>query len=245
MDKAKQLLQVLGTSFEDVHADDLKTFATIGLPPHVNENNTTKLYRENRYKIPINQHAAYQFFSFLEREDDAGGSVITQLLQNYCHVDATARGPIDPYSFEHIYRSAQNLDLDDDAQEGIPGVFTGINNKDVLDVHVPLKLGPLQMEPELRDDVLAELEEQDQRRPPVDGLPTLVDEFERKIKREESADASARTEIPLPPSRARDVVMEMQKIRENRDRFKIEGRTGGVGIPVSICMFTFHNTCGR
>lgn len=36
--------------------------------------------------------------------------------------------------------------------------------------------------------------------------------------------------------------MEVQKIKENRDRFKIEGRTGGVGPGVSVTMFTFHNT---
>jgi len=36
--------------------------------------------------------------------------------------------------------------------------------------------------------------------------------------------------------------MEVQKVREYRDRYKIDGRTGGVGPAVSVCMFTFHNT---
>jgi len=36
--------------------------------------------------------------------------------------------------------------------------------------------------------------------------------------------------------------MEVQKIKENRDRFKIDGRTGGIGPQVSVCMFTLHNT---
>jgi transcription initiation factor TFIID subunit 5 len=101
------------------------------------------------------------------------------------------------------------------------------------------------MEPELREDVRAELEEEDHRHPPADGRPTLVEEFDERIKREESADAPSRADLPLPPSRARDVVMEMQKVRENRDRFQIEGRTGGIGIPVSACMFTVHNSLGR
>ncbi len=221
-------------------------FSTISQPSHVAENRTAKLYRENKYRIPLNQHVTGQLFSFLEREEEAGGAVITLLLQSYCLVDSTARGPIEPYSFEAIFRQVQNIDLDEvDVQEGIPGVFTGISNKDVLGVHKALKLGPLPMEPELRDDVRAELEELEKRHPPADGVPPLLDEFERKIKREDSADVPARAELPFPPSRARDVVMEMQKVRENRDRFKIEGRTGGVGIPVSACMFTFHNTCGR
>ena len=172
--------------------------------------------------------------------------MIGQVINEHCSIDQRSRGPIEHFSFEAIYRRTQNVDLDDaDAQEGIPGVFTGVPNKDVLDVTAPLKLGPLPMEPELRDDVRAELEDEDQRNPPVDGRPTLAEEFDRRIKREESADGPTRTDLPLPPSRARDVVMEMQKVRENRDRFQIEGRTGGVGVPVSACMFTFHNTLGR
>ncbi|ERT02791.1 hypothetical protein HMPREF1624_01093 [Sporothrix schenckii ATCC 58251] len=180
----------------------------------------------------------------------AGGSGQSQALTNSPSdlnkiVDSTARGPIEPYSFEAIARRAQNADLDEaDVREGIPGVFTGVSNRDILDTHAALKLGPLPMELELRDDVRAELEEQDQRQPPAAGVPSLVSEFDAKIKQEEGADGPSRTDLPLPPSRARDVVIEMQKIRETRDRFQIEDRTGGVGVPVSVCMFTFHNTCG-
>ena len=36
--------------------------------------------------------------------------------------------------------------------------------------------------------------------------------------------------------------MEVTKIRENRDRLKIEARTGGIGPGVSVVMYTFHNT---
>ncbi|TLD10657.1 hypothetical protein PgNI_05810 [Pyricularia grisea] len=217
----------------------------VTLPVHVKENDMTRKYRENKYRIPLNQFVTGNLFSFLERESDSGGSVATFILQTHCLLESTARGPIEPYSFEAIYRKTQNLDLDEaDASEGIPGVFTGSNNKDALDATAPLKLGPLPMEPELRDDVRAELEDEDQRQPPAPGRSSLVEEFEAKIKREDSADGPLRSELPLPPSRARDVVMEIQRVRENRDRFKIEGRTGGVGVPVSICMFTFHNTLG-
>jgi transcription initiation factor TFIID subunit 5 len=245
-EEAKQFLSSLKHHFEDVHGDDLKAFATISLPQHLRENASTKLYTANKYRIPLNQHASGLLWSFLEREAMVAGKVIIDILGRYCQVDSISRGPIEPFSFEAIYRRAQNLDIDEaDAQEGIPGVFTGITNRDVLDASTPLKLGPLPSEQELRDDVRAELEEEDQRNPPADGRPSLVDEFDRKIKREDSADGPSRADLPLPPSRARDVVMEIQKVRENRDRFQIEGRTGGVGIPVSTCMFTFHNTLGR
>ena len=242
---AKEMLRILKHHLDEVHHEELARLETITLPEHVKADPTVKLYRENKYRIPLNQSLAGNLFHFLEREADNGGGIVTYILQTYCQVDVIARGPIEPFSFEAmIRRGQQNMD-EVDAQEGIPGVFTGVSNKDLLDASTPLKLGPMPMEVELRDDVRAELEEHDQLHPPADGVPTLVEEFDRKIKREESADAASRADLPLPPSRARDVVMEMQKVRENRDRFKIEGRTGGAGIPVSACMFTFHNTLGR
>jgi transcription initiation factor TFIID subunit 5 len=36
--------------------------------------------------------------------------------------------------------------------------------------------------------------------------------------------------------------MEVQKIKENRDRLKIDSRTGGIGPGLSVVMYTFHNT---
>jgi transcription initiation factor TFIID subunit 5 len=98
------------------------------------------------------------------------------------------------------------------------------------------------IESDLAEDVRIELEKEDIKHPPDAGRLSLVEEFEQNIKREDSMDAPSRNEIPLPPSRARDVVMEVQKIKENRDRFRIDGRSNGIGPGVSVCMFTFHNT---
>ncbi|GJD03720.1 WD repeat domain-containing protein [Colletotrichum higginsianum] len=118
---AKSLLNNLKPYFENVHSDDLKTFSTITLALHAKENSTTKLYRENKYRIPLNQHITGNLFHFLERERDNGGSVILYILSTFCHLDSTARGPIEPFSFEAIYRRSQNLDIDEiDLQEGIP-----------------------------------------------------------------------------------------------------------------------------
>lgn len=205
-----------------------------------------KLYRDNKYRIPLNQHATGDLFNFLERESEQGGAVIRHLLVSYFQVDSTARGPITPFSFEAVFRRSKNADIDEvDAGEGIPGINLGLSNRDVLDPTARLKLGPLPMEADLREDVRAELEDEERKNPPAEGVSSLVYEFDQKIKREESADAPSRADIPLPPSRPRDIMLEMQKVRENRDRFKIEGRTGGSGTAVSACMFTFHNTLGR
>jgi len=230
--------------FERNHGDDLRVFATIHTSEHLKENQTTALYRSRKYKIPINMHITGDLFHFLEREDTNGGNIIRDILARFCDVEALQRGPISPFSFEAIYRRSQGRELDDvDMQEGIPGHTTGVmSNREIL--ATPLKLGPLPMEEGLREDVRAELAEEDERNPPKGGRAPLAVEFDQKIKMEEVDDMPSRADLPLPPSRVRDVVMEMQKVKENRDRFKIEGRTGGVGPQISCCMFTLHNTLG-
>lgn len=243
---SKTFLKDLGHHFQPAHDDDLKNFSTIALPQHIAENSLARLYKDNKYRIPLNQHATGDLFNFLERESEQGGAVIRQILVSYCQIDSTARGPITPFSFEAVFRRSKNADIDEvDAREGIPGINIGLSNLDVLDPTASLKLGPMPMEADLREDVRAELEDEERKNPPPEGVSSLVEEFDQKIKREESADAPSRADIPLPPSRPRDIMLEMQKVRENRDRFKIEGRTGGVGTAISACMFTFHNTLGR
>ncbi|KAI0016022.1 WD domain-containing protein [Xylariomycetidae sp. FL0641] len=245
---AQEFLEKTRKRFESTHSDELKNLATITLAPHVRENSLAKLYLENRYVIPINKSLIGHLFHYLERELDQCGAVVLDIIQQYCRVDSVDRGPIEPFSFEAIYRRARNQELEDvDIQEGIPGHTnrSGLSNRDILDNSAALKLGPLPMEPDLRGDVAAELEDEDKLHPPRDGVPSLVDEFNsmHPVKKE-SGDSPQRTDIPYPPSRVRDVVVEMQKVRENRDRFRIEGRTGGVGPGVSVCMFTFHNHLG-
>lgn len=246
---AQELMQACRPRFEKSHADELKTFDSITLPQHLKEDEATKIYLGNQYVIPINNQLVGNLFHFLEREHDQCGGVVMDILQQHCKVEPVDRGPIEPFSFEAIFRRARNQELDDvDIQEGVPGLINrgGVTNRDILDNQAALKLGPFPMEPELREDVAAELEDEDRLHPPKDGVNTLVDELNvmHPIKKE-SADSPQRTDIPFPPSRGRDVVVEMQKVRENRDRFRIEGRTGGVGPGVSICMFTFHNHLGR
>jgi transcription initiation factor TFIID subunit 5 len=229
--------------FERVHSDELRTFETLTLPQHVLDNAVAKLYRSTKYRLPLNTTVYYNLVTYLESNGKEGGTVILYILSTYCEIRNTERGPLDQYSFEAIINQARGVNRDEaDLEEGIPGAFTGVSNKDIMNNNAIVRLGLVPMEAELASDVRAELEDEDIKHPPEFGKPTLVDEFERSIKREDSSDAPNRNEIPLPPSRARDVVMEVQKIKEYRDRFKIEGRTGGIGPAVSVCMFTFHNT---
>ncbi|KAF3022908.1 Transcription initiation factor TFIID subunit 5 [Neopestalotiopsis sp. 37M] len=235
--------------FENVRADEVNSLKLVKTPKQLEENPVARLYLRNKYRIPLNKFSTGNLFNFLERDSEECGNIVTYILGTFCDVESIERGPIEPFSFEAIYRRARNLELDEvDAQEGIPGIPAAgavTLNKEILENgnNAALKLGLLPMEPELRGDVLAELEDEDKQNPPADGSRSLVDEFNlmHPIKKE-AGDSPQRTDIPYPPSRARDIVMEIQKVRENRDRFKIEGRTGGVGPAVTVCMYTFHNS---
>ncbi|CZT51364.1 probable transcription initiation factor TFIID subunit 5 [Rhynchosporium secalis] len=229
--------------FERVHGDELRVFETIKTREQLRDNPIAKLYLGTKYRIPINNGLHYNLLAHIETKSKEGGSVIEYLLQSFCAVNPTERGPLNQFSFEAIVGRGKDRDSEDAAlEEGIDGVFNGVTNSDITDNNAILKLAMMPMEAELAQDVRAELEDEDAKQPPPIGKNTLVEEFDQNIKREESADAPSRNEIPLPPSRARDVVMEVQKIKENRDRFRIDGRSSGIGPGVSVCMFTFHNT---
>ncbi|KAI2463408.1 WD40 repeat-like protein [Annulohypoxylon bovei var. microspora] len=245
---AKAFMEELRGRFKKSHPDEVKTLSTITLPIHALHDPLAKAYLENQYVVPISKALAGTLFGFLERDFDQGGGLILDLINQHTRVNTIDRGPIEPFSFEAIYRRSQQQELDEvDIQEGIPGMssHSGLSNRSLLDERAALKLGPSQMEPELRDDVVAELEEEDRLNPPRDGYPTLVEEFNamHPVKKE-SVDSPQRSEIPYPPSRARDVVMEMQKARENRDRFKINNLTGAAGAGVTVHIWTFHNHLG-
>lgn len=240
---AHRFFQDFSAQFDRVHADELRTFEKVTLPQHVLENSVTTLYRSSKYRIPLNEHVYYNLISFLEANAKIGGSVILYMLQTYCEIHPTDQGPIDQYSFEAIIKQARGReDEEPEFEEGIPGAFTGVSNKDIMNNNAVLKLSMMAMEPDLAQDVRAALEDEDNQCPPELGKNSLVDVFENIIKREDSPTGPSRNEVPLPPSRARDIVMEVQKVKEYRDRFKIDGRTGGIGPGISVCMFTFHNT---
>ncbi|KAI1390518.1 transcription initiation factor TFIID subunit 5 [Hypoxylon trugodes] len=245
---AQELMEQVRGRFEKAYPDELKALQLITLPPHVRDSDLAKSYLENQYLIPISKFLIGNLFHFLERDIDQGGAIILDIIQQHCRIDSVDRGPIEPFSFEAIYRRARHLDLDEvDIQEGIPGFSnrSGLANRTILDNTAALKLGPFPIDPDLRSDVVAELEEEDRLRPPREGTTSLLEEFNalHPIKKE-VGDSPQRGDIPYPPSRARDVVMEMQKARENRDRYRIEGRTGGVGPGISVSMNTFHNHLG-
>lgn len=233
--------------FTPEHDDELRQLSSIRQPDQVAESPLAQHYQNSKYRISLTSVAYYNLIQFLEAKEREGGSVIITVLQTHCTVVTVSRTTAEPQSLAAIIqRAAREQDMPAE-DEGIPGHHPGSANisDNAPSVLPKLKLGLLPMEPELMGDVQAELEEEDAKKPPRDGQNPLVEEFEKYIKQEPNDDAPSRNDVPLPPSTARDVLMEVQKVKENRDRLKIEGRTGGVAAGVSIVMYTFHNTFDR
>ncbi|KAJ9647316.1 Transcription initiation factor TFIID subunit 5 [Coniosporium tulheliwenetii] len=225
------------------HVEDIRGLEGVSLPEHVSDNRIAQLYRNNRYRLTLTKMAFTNLIQFLESKD--GGSIILGIIQNHLDIKSVDRAAAGNERGLAALLARGGAEDDMPAEdEGIPGHNPGSANTDrnAPPVLARLNLGPLPMEPELMEDVRAALQEDDAKKPPAPGQESLEQVFDRQIKREPVEDAPSRDAIPLPPSLARDVAMEVQKVRENRDRFRIDGRTGGVGPGISVTMFTFHNT---
>ena len=192
--------------------------------------------------------AFLNLIQFLESKEKDGGAVVVGVIQSYLQIITIDRVADNQNSLAKLLKRGRVNEDYPAEDEGIPGHNPGSANVDRSagsTVLTRLKLGQMPLESDLVGDIRAELEEEDASNPPDSGQNSLVQHFEQRIKREESEDAPTRSELQLPPSIARDVAMEVQKVKEDRDRFKIEGKTGGVGPSVSVTMFTFHNTYDR
>ena len=235
--------------FVQEHGEDLRTLQTLSMARHVEENSLAKRYRENKYRLAMSQPAYMNLMQFLETMGDKG-KLIINIIEQSCNIKQSERASDNRFSLVAILARGKELQDYPDEDEGIPGHPAGsvYDDEDTNHTRVlrKMKLGKRMMEADLEGDVRADLLDLDAKAPPAPGLPSLVETHEEvNIKQEPDDETPAASEPPLPPSTARSAAMEVQKIRENRDRFKIESRTGGIGPGLSACMFTFHNTFDR
>jgi transcription initiation factor TFIID subunit 5 len=248
-DIAKAYFNKFKNRFLDTHTADMLELAQPNLQSHIESSKIAKTYFGNRYRITINQQAYYNLLIFLEDKDKQGGTVILKLLQERCMVRDTTHGSTEKTLIQQALQQGTFEAQHPNETDGIPGHDAGSVHTDTKNVKAlqRLKLGGLPMDPELVAEVREYLADEDARKPPKSGKPTFTDHFEAHIKREANDDSPAREEIPLPPYTGREIAMEVTKVRENRDRFKIESQTGGIGpgANVSVCMFTLMNSYDR
>ncbi|KAI1548506.1 WD40 repeat [Pyrenophora tritici-repentis] len=233
--------------FERDHDEDVKTLRQVRLQAHLQESRIAKLYLDNKYRITLTTMPFFNLVQFLESKHFDGGSTIIDVIREHLNIVTVDRTATAEKSIAAILASGHGEDELPAEDEGIPGhapghPLTTRHDPDADAARIRLQLGAYPQEQELQDDVRAALQDEDAKSAPRPGQLSLVEEFEQRIKREPTEDGPSREFVPLPPSLARDVSMEVQKIIEHRDRYKMEGRTGGVGPAVSVTMYTFHNT---
>jgi transcription initiation factor TFIID subunit 5 len=230
--------------FAPEHDDELRQLQVITLPEHLDAPIATA-FRNNRYRLTLSSMAFNVLLQYLESKETEGGSVIITLIQTHLNVVTVDRARVGPELSLASMLSRNGEEFEYPAEdEGIPGHNPGSANTEATQTaQLPkLSLGSVPMDTDMTDDVEAALEDDDDKNPPRPGEMSLIEVFAQKIKKEPMDDAPSRDSVPMPPPIARDVAMEIQKIREHRDRFKIDPRTGGVPPGVSVCMYTFHNT---
>lgn len=233
--------------FKAEHEADLRSLQRITLPEHLADDNIAKLYQTNKYRLVMSEPAYQHLMQFLETREQKGSSVLIRIVEQYLDLRHVDRASNDRFSFASVILRNQVGQDGPDEDEGIPGHMPG-NAISSMDPNVgktlaSLKLGKIQMDKDTEQDVRAELEDLDLQMPPAPGQETLVQTHEMvNIKQEDEDEGPTRAEVPYPQSTSRDVAMEVQKIRENRDRLRIDSRTGGIGPGISVCMYTLHNT---
>lgn len=245
---SQDFFQTFKEPFEHEHADDVRSLQPLHDPEHLQQSDLAQLYRNNRYRLTLSHMAFVSLLQFLEQNDNNGGQVLLAILNGFLDIRTVDRATAGGARGMLKLLAERNGELDGPAEdEGIPGHHPGSANTDrnAPAVLSKLSLGPMPMENDLMEDVKAELQEYDYQHPPDNTQDTLVHELEQRIKSEPNDDTPSREALPFPHSTARDVAMEVQRVKESRDRFRFnwkDGRTGGVGPGVSVTMFTFHNT---
>ena len=244
---AAQFFESFKHMFTREHAVDLQALELVRHQEHIDENETARLYSRNAYRLTLVESTHFSLLSLLENKERVGGSVILAILQNSMQILTVDRAATADRSFASLLARQSATELMPEEDEGIPGHNPGSANTDrnAPPVLTRLSLGPLPMDTEAATDVREELEEADTIAPPGPGQSMLVEELDQRIKREASEDVPSRDLIPLPKPLARDVIADVQRIKQHRDRFKLPARgstSQGQGPGVSVTMFTFHNT---
>ncbi|KAI9893625.1 MAG: Transcription initiation factor TFIID subunit 5 [Vezdaea aestivalis] len=228
--------------FLAAHDGELRTLISIVLPEHVQANSMTKQYIQHKYRLTLTSIVTSILLQFLESKEQEGGSVILGIIVDHIAIKVKASNGAEPGTLAAMMNPSFDEDLLGD-EEGIPGLAKADGGPGNL--LAKLRLGRPRRDDDFYLDVRGDLADLDALYPPKrnEGQTSMLAEYEDMIKKEDEPGMERATaeDVPLPPSCARDVAMEVQRVKENRDRFVIE-KTKNVWSPTSVAMYTFHNT---
>lgn len=90
---------------------DLQKLSSISLPAHIEENALTKAFRNNKYVLKVSRTTFDLLVYFLHEIEDAGGSAIIRIINQYIEAKITTARP-SRFSTEYVL----------DPEEGLPGI---------------------------------------------------------------------------------------------------------------------------
>lgn len=176
-DLAKAFFEKHSEEHELQHRDALTELTLLSLPEHLESNKRARLYRSKKYRLTLSRTSLSFLIHYLMEKQDAGGQVVLRLMNRWLDIKTVPGAPTDEVG-------------------GVDG--EALMDHEGIDTREPLALGPLPMDPDMMDDVRAELREEDARNGDnVNGENSLSQAWS-KVKREPAEDSPARDLIPLP-----------------------------------------------
>ena len=207
-----------------LHGVEVKKFAGLSLPEHLEENDLATAYRKYKYRILVSKTSLNLLLYFLHENEAVGGGILIRIINQYLDPVISTTRP-------------DKIDQEGEAnpEEGISKYVADTNEVEKFNEQT-VKLGKMPIDPEVSKEVEAELKLKDEKIELVNGK-TLTEEFQEMIKPE--LDLPARESLPLPLKDANDIKKMILQVEDSRSKIKL----GAIqASSPSVCMYTFHNT---
>lgn len=174
---AKAFFEEHSQEHELQHRDALLELSSLSLPEHLESNKRARLYRSKKYRLTLSRTSLSLLIHYLMEKQDAGGQVVLRLMNRWLDIKIVQGAPTDEAG-------------------GVDG--EALMDHDGVDTREPLTLGPLPMDPDMMDDVRAELRDEDMRNGENANGENSLSQTWSKVKREPAEDSPSRDLIPLP-----------------------------------------------
>jgi transcription initiation factor TFIID subunit 5 len=174
---AKEFFEKHSEEHELQHRDALLELSSMSMPEHLESNKRARLYRSKKYRLTLSRTSLSLMIHFLMEKQDAGGQVVLRLINRWLDIKVVPGMPTDELG-------------------GVDG--EALMDHEGVDSRESLSLGPLPMDPDMMDDVQAELREEDLRNGVEPNGDNSLTQAWSKVKREPAEDSPSRDLIPLP-----------------------------------------------
>ncbi|CAG8526458.1 11130_t:CDS:10 [Ambispora gerdemannii] len=229
--EAAHLMETYKSDHLEFHSSQINKISVITHPHHVQENETAQIFRNNKYNLRLSDTVLGLCMNYLQENKF---NVLLRIINQYLNVK-TETG-------HQLNTSLPELDQ----ANGISGhTFDELEQFNKQKVY----LGSRPMDSQLREEIETVLKEEGSPQAIhfVDPMPSpsLLQEHNQRISREQSYEGSERGDIPFPPhadngafSKGVDVQAEIAALNDIRNRITL----GPTSTLPSICFYTFHNS---